>query len=98
MSPSTSSSPDLFSLLPQRGQATDSGIGNGGGGKLITALSVKQPWASMITAGRKTIEVRSWSTHYRGPLLIVASKRPVEFDPVSGRKLPVGVALAIVDV
>ncbi len=40
--------------------------------KTIRALSVRQPWASMIAEGRKTIEVRTWLTHYRGPLAIVA--------------------------
>lgn len=39
------------------------------------ALSVRQPWASMIMWGLKTVEVRSWSTAYRGELFIHASKR-----------------------
>ena len=39
----------------------------------MKALSVKQPWAELIASGRKTIEVRSWGTGHRGPLLIVAS-------------------------
>jgi len=40
------------------------------------ALSVKQPWAELIVVGRKTIEVRSWSTDYRGLLLIHTGKNP----------------------
>jgi hypothetical protein len=32
------------------------------------ALSVRQPWAELIIAGRKSIEVRAWTTDYRGPL------------------------------
>lgn len=32
------------------------------------ALSVRQPWAELILAGRKTIEVRAWDTNYRGPI------------------------------
>lgn len=32
------------------------------------ALSVRQPWAELILAGRKTIEVRGWEADYRGPL------------------------------
>jgi hypothetical protein len=40
------------------------------------ALATRQPWASLIACGRKTIEVRSWQTHYRGPLIIVASGTP----------------------
>ncbi len=38
------------------------------------ALSVRQPWASLIVCGLKTIEVRTWSTSYRGPLYIHAAK------------------------
>ena len=30
----------------------------------------------MIRGGSKTIETRTWETDYRGPLLIVASKKP----------------------
>lgn len=39
------------------------------------ALSIWQPWASMITIGRKTIETRSWPTRHRGPLAIHAARR-----------------------
>lgn len=42
----------------------------------MKALSVKQPWAELIARGEKTIETRVWCTAYRGPLLIVASRRP----------------------
>jgi len=38
------------------------------------ALSIKQPWASLILAGIKPVENRTWSTSYRGPLLMHASK------------------------
>lgn len=44
------------------------------------ALSLLQPWASLVVHGRKTIETRSWSTKYRGPLLIHASKRWTRAD------------------
>lgn len=40
----------------------------------LPALSVRQPWAGLIVAGRKRIEVRSWPTTQRGPLLIHAAK------------------------
>ena len=36
----------------------------------MKTLSVKQPWADALVYGAKTIEVRSWSTDYRGPVLI----------------------------
>lgn len=41
----------------------------------IKALSLWQPWASLIAVGAKTYETRSWKADYRGPLLICASKR-----------------------
>lgn len=43
---------------------------------MIPALSVKQPWASMIAGGAKTIETRTWLTGYRGPLVICSSSTP----------------------
>ena len=42
----------------------------------MKALSVKEPWAGLIRSGKKTIETRTWKTHYRGPLLICASATP----------------------
>ena len=56
----------------------------------IKALSVRQPWASLIASGEKTIEVRSWPTNHRGPLLICATKLP--------REPPCGCMVALVDV
>jgi hypothetical protein len=40
----------------------------------MKALSIRQPWAHLIVHEGKTIENRSWSTRYRGPLLIHAAK------------------------
>jgi hypothetical protein len=37
------------------------------------AISLLQPWATLVVIGAKTIETRSWSTPYRGRLLIHAS-------------------------
>lgn len=42
----------------------------------IKALSLWQPWASLIAIGAKKIETRGWSTKYRGPLVICSAKRP----------------------
>jgi len=47
----------------------------------IVALSLHQPWASMIATGDKTIETRGWGTTYRGPLLICATQEPKEHGP-----------------
>jgi hypothetical protein len=38
------------------------------------AISVRQPWADLIIWGIKTIEVRQWSSNYRGILYIHSSK------------------------
>jgi len=42
----------------------------------MKALSIKQPYADLIAKRIKTLEVRSWRTNYRGPLVIVSSKQP----------------------
>ena len=58
-------------------------------GITVMGLVVRQPWASYIVDGRKTIEARRRGTRYRGPLVIVAAKRP----RLNG--LPSGVAVAV---
>lgn len=40
------------------------------------ALSVKQPWAALLVAGIKRVEVRTWGTRRRGPVLIHAARVP----------------------
>jgi len=42
----------------------------------MKALSIKEPWISLIAEGKKTIETRKWTTVYRGPVLLVGSKLP----------------------
>lgn len=37
-------------------------------------LSIRQPWISLILSGQKSIEVRSWSTKYRGTLWLHAAR------------------------
>lgn len=68
----------------------------------MKALSVKQPWASFIATGEKTVECRSWPTKYRGQLIICSSKgddfldytdRGLEEDVL----LPGGMALGVVE-
>lgn len=41
----------------------------------MKALSIRQPWAELILQGRKTLELRSWTTHYRGRIYIHAAKQ-----------------------
>jgi len=40
----------------------------------MKALTVQQPYASLIAWGEKRYETRSWSTDYRGELVIHAGK------------------------
>lgn len=41
----------------------------------MKAITLWQPWATLVAYGYKQFETRSWATHYRGPLLIHAAKR-----------------------
>lgn len=38
----------------------------------MKALTIKEPWATLIIAGYKSFEFRSWKTKYRGKILIHA--------------------------
>lgn len=40
----------------------------------MKALTLTQPWATLVAIGAKRIETRSWHTSYRGPLAIHAAK------------------------
>jgi activating signal cointegrator 1 len=49
----------------------------------MKALTIRQPWASLIAAGIKTVETRSRRTSHRGPIAIHAGmKRPEPFGQV----------------
>lgn len=77
----------------------------------IKALSLWQPWASLIAVGAKKHETRSWATNYRGPLLICAGSRPFRLKMFTHSflrlleeclgtqlgKIPYGKALAVAD-
>ena len=41
----------------------------------MKALTLRQPWATLVALGVKKIETRSWKTEYRGPLAIHAAKQ-----------------------
>lgn len=41
----------------------------------MKALSIKQPWASLIAHGIKDIENRTWKTNFRGRIYIHASAK-----------------------
>lgn len=40
----------------------------------MKAITLTQPWATLVAIGAKRIETRSWSTLYRGELAIHAAK------------------------
>ena len=59
---------------------------------MIKAISLHQPFASLIASGLKTLETRRWSTNYRGRLLICSTQKP----KIDG--MPLGQALCVVSV
>lgn len=54
----------------------------------MKAITLWQPWASLVAGGVKTVETRSWRTSYRGPLAIHAAKRTAASDDM--KRLGVG--------
>lgn len=48
----------------------------------MKAITLYDPWASLIELGQKEYETRDWSTKYRGPIAIHAakSKKPWHLD------------------
>jgi activating signal cointegrator 1 len=70
----------------------------------MKALTLYQPWATLISIGAKKIETRSWSTNYRGPLAIHAGKKLPNIDPhflrepfhscLLGHEIPFGFVVA----
>lgn len=68
----------------------------------MKALTLKQPHASRVADGTKTIETRTWMTKHRGPLLICAGGNvDWQAEEREGRSvsanLPRGVALCVVE-
>ena len=44
-------------------------------GARVAAISLWEPWATLMAIGAKKIETRSWATRHRGALLICAAVR-----------------------
>ena len=40
----------------------------------MKAITIRQPWASLLACGAKQYETRSWATKYRGAIAIQAGK------------------------
>jgi hypothetical protein len=58
----------------------------------MKAISLWQPWASAMTLGWKKNETRHWSTNYRGPLLIHAAKKVINWPSIEIQNLFAGIA------
>jgi hypothetical protein len=79
----------------------------------IKAISLHQPWASLIELGVKQFETRGWSTNSRGKLVICAAKKNskqqqsqyetfastvgIELTLPPWENLPFGMAISVVD-
>jgi activating signal cointegrator 1 len=78
----------------------------------MKAISIWQPYASLIAMGEKTFETRSWSTKHTGPLLVCSSRhklydlqrsfllgaiRKVTGLDLDYLRLPFGKAICVVD-
>ena len=61
----------------------------------MKALSIHQPFASLIATGEKWVENRAWSTSYRGPLAIHASKGSRYLEREELKQYPTGVIVAV---
>lgn len=44
----------------------------------MKAITLWQPWASLLAGGPKIYETRSWAAAYRGPVAIHAARLPVQ--------------------
>lgn len=65
----------------------------------MKALTIQQPWAGLIESGRKTVELRSWTTKHRGPLMVCAGARAWSDEAVATLgDGPRGVECVMVDV
>lgn len=43
----------------------------------MKAITIWQPWASLLACGAKQYETRSWKTDYRGPIAIHAAQKDI---------------------
>lgn len=58
----------------------------------MKCVSIRQPWAWAILAGRHTVEYRCYPTRHRGPVLIYAARQISLWDrkqfALFGKRLP----------
>lgn len=63
--------------------------------KPIMALTISQPFASMIATGEKWVENRTWPSKYRGPLAIHAGKGSQYLDKSELSRFDTGCIVAV---
>lgn len=63
----------------------------------MKAISLLQPWATLVVIGAKKIETRSWDTKHRGDLLIHASRKMYAFQKHLCEKEPFSIFLKDID-
>lgn len=61
----------------------------------MKAITISQPFASLIASGEKWCENRTWPTSYRGPLAIHAGKGTQYLDRDELRDYPTGCVVAV---
>ncbi len=82
----------------ESGAPGTAGCGRGGDG-LMKAITLWQPWASLMATGAKRFETRSWSTSFRGLVAIHAAKKSFDTNPYLDRELhPFASALDLPDI
>lgn len=54
---------------------------------MLRAISLYQPWASLIAHGLKQYETRSWPTNFRGELAIQAGRHWTDEEREAARRL-----------
>lgn len=63
----------------------------------MKALTISQPYASLIASGEKFVENRRWETLYRGPLAIHAGKGTQYLDKRELAAYPSGCVVAVAE-
>lgn len=63
----------------------------------MKALTISQPYATLIASGQKWVENRTWYTPFRGPLAIHAGKGSQYLDRDALSRYPTGCIVAVAD-
>lgn len=63
----------------------------------MKAITISQPFASLIASGQKFVENRTWPTNYRGPIAIHAGKGLQYLDKDELKAYPHGCIIAVAE-